>query len=280
VTAEVLRQWIVARRAGAQTRAQVAGSTEWKALSEFPEFADTLRTTPPPVPPLLPTLLAASTTEPNSTPKVRTSGLAIASLVLGILGLCSAGVSGLVGVVLGSLALKKIRRDPTKFKGKGLAIAGICVSAFFILLIPALLLPALSKAKHNGDTSECLNHVKEISLAVRLYADENEGQCPSAINWCDAILPTLPKPESLQCPTRRNQKSGYALNRRVAGRTLSSLPPDTVVIFEVAGGWNVTGGRDELLPDSPHGRKFVIGFADGSVRQVPTDELPTLRWEP
>jgi hypothetical protein len=276
VTADVLRQWIADRRAAAQTRVQVAGSTEWKALSEFPEFTDVLRATPPPIPPPLVAPIAALS--PAS--KVRTSGLAIASLVLGILGLCSAGASGLVGVVLGIAALKKIRREPAKFKGKGLAIAGICVSAFFILLMPALLLPALSKAKHKGDTSTCVNQVKEICLAVRLYADENEGQCPPALNWCDAILPNLPKPESLQCPTRRNQKSGYALNRRVAGRTLSSIPPDTVMIFETGNGWNASGGQDDLLPDSPHGRQFVIGFADGSVQQVPADELPTLRWEP
>ena len=200
--------------------------------------------------------------------------------MLGILGLCSGGVSALVGLILGIVALKKIGRDPVRFQGKGLAIAGICVSALFILLAPAILLPLIGKAKHEADRSQCVNHVKEIGLAVRLYADENEGQCPPAINWCDAILPNLPKPESLRCPRRNGLKSGYALNRRVAGRTISSIPPDTVMIFETGKGWNASGGQDDLLPDSPHGHHFVIGFADGSVRQVPADELPTLRWEP
>ena len=48
VTAEVLRQWIADLRAAAQTRVQAVGSTEWKALSEFPEFVGALRATPPP----------------------------------------------------------------------------------------------------------------------------------------------------------------------------------------------------------------------------------------
>jgi len=276
VTAEVLRQWITDRRAAAQTRVQVAGSSEWKALSEFPDFAEAFRTIPPPIlPPLV-----APTRAPSSAPKVRTSGFAIASLVLGILGLCSGGVSALVGLILGIVALKKIGREPARFQGKGLAVTGICVSTLFILLAPAILLPLIGKAKHEADRSQCENHLKEIGLAVRLYADENEGQCPPAINWCDAILPNLPKPESLRCPRRSELKSGYALNRRVAGRTLSSIPPDTVMIFETSKGWNASGGQDDLLPDSPHGREFVIGFADGSVRRVPADELPTLRWEP
>jgi prepilin-type processing-associated H-X9-DG protein len=283
VTAEVLRQWIADRRAAAQTKVQVAGSTEWKPLAEYPEFAAVLRSTPPPVPPPL----GSPPVAPGSSAKVQaiqTSGLAIASLVLGILGFCSGGLSGLVGVVLGVVALKKIRREPARLKGRGLAIAGICVSTFFIgvliFVLPALLLPALSKARQKSHTIDCVNQVKEIGLAVRLYADENDGQAPAAVNWCDAILPNLPGPESLRCPSRRDQRSGYGLNRRLAGRTLSSIPPDTVMIFEIAGGWNVTGGEDDLLPRSPHGRQFVVGFADGSVRQVPADELPALRWEP
>ena len=39
VTADQVRQWIAERRAVAQTKARAEGATEWKALSEFPEFA-------------------------------------------------------------------------------------------------------------------------------------------------------------------------------------------------------------------------------------------------
>lgn len=39
VTAEQVRQWIAERRAVAQTKVRAEGTTEWKALSEFPEFA-------------------------------------------------------------------------------------------------------------------------------------------------------------------------------------------------------------------------------------------------
>jgi hypothetical protein len=39
-TAEQLRQWIREGRASAQTKAQAEGTTEWKPVSAFPEFAD------------------------------------------------------------------------------------------------------------------------------------------------------------------------------------------------------------------------------------------------
>lgn len=62
VTAEVIQRWVTEGRANSQTLLQSEGSTEWKPLSEFPEFADALRATPaasspvaPGQPPLVPT---------------------------------------------------------------------------------------------------------------------------------------------------------------------------------------------------------------------------------
>lgn len=42
IAAEVLRQWIGEGRANAHTRASAAGSTDWKTLGDFPEFAAAL----------------------------------------------------------------------------------------------------------------------------------------------------------------------------------------------------------------------------------------------
>jgi hypothetical protein len=49
VTAEQLRQWIAEGRANAETRTRAEGSTEWKPLSEFAEFAEALAATKQPV---------------------------------------------------------------------------------------------------------------------------------------------------------------------------------------------------------------------------------------
>ncbi len=276
VSAEMLRQWIAERRANGQTRVQAEGSPEWKTLSELPEFTAALGASPrPPSPPPLSGAIAP-------TPAGKTSGMAVASLVLGILGFC--GITALVGLILGIVAQVKIGRSGGRLRGSGLAIAGIIVSGTMLLLwlfiMPALLLPALAKAKQQARNTSCENNARQVALAVRLYADENEGKCPQAVNWCDAILNNLPSPQSFKCPQREHEQSGYAFNAKLAGKTLSSIPPDTVLIFESAGGWNSTGGSESLLPRPPHGRAYVFGFADGNVRQVDREELPQLRWEP
>lgn len=51
VPADTVREWITAGRANAQTMAQVEGSTEWKPLSQFAEFASLVVT--PALPPLV-----------------------------------------------------------------------------------------------------------------------------------------------------------------------------------------------------------------------------------
>lgn len=164
VSADQLRQWVAQGRAGRQTRVQAEGATDWKPLSEFADFADAFNaaSTPAMPPPLsAPPPVAA-----------KTSGMAITSLVLGVLGVISCGLTSLVGLVLGIVALKNINRSQGQLSGSGLAIAGICVSGAFLLLIPilaSLLLPALSKAKSKAQTIKCVSNLRQISLAGRLW---------------------------------------------------------------------------------------------------------------
>jgi Domain of unknown function (DUF4190) len=56
-------------------------------------------------------------------PPRTTSGLAIGSLVCGVFWVC--GIGAIAALILGYLALRQIRREPLRLKGKGLAIAGI-----------------------------------------------------------------------------------------------------------------------------------------------------------
>src|SRR5512137_441108 len=55
ISADQLRQWITEGRANGQTRVLADGTTEWKTLSELPQFAAALgaRVTPPTQPPVV-----------------------------------------------------------------------------------------------------------------------------------------------------------------------------------------------------------------------------------
>ena len=49
-----------------------------------------------------------------------------------------------------------------------------------IALLAAILLPALSQAKEKGKTVVCVNNLKQLQLAINIYADEHEDELPPA----------------------------------------------------------------------------------------------------
>ncbi|MEU4510333.1 DUF4190 domain-containing protein [Nonomuraea wenchangensis] len=70
-------------------------------------------------------------------PQRPTNGMAVASLVLGIVGLISCGLTSIVGVILGHIALARIKRSGEE--GQGMAVAGL-VTSYIMVVINVLLL--------------------------------------------------------------------------------------------------------------------------------------------
>jgi prepilin-type processing-associated H-X9-DG protein len=211
--------------------------------------------------------------------------MAIASLVLGVLGVFTCGTTALVGLILGIIAMNKIRQSKGALGGSGIALAGTVVSAVFLFMLPvfaAMLLPALAKAKEKAMTIACVNNLKELSVAVRIYSSDHKDQFPPAATWCDAILSDAGDSEKLfQCPAGDHSKrSNYAFNAKLGGKDEKDIAPNTVLFFETDGGWNASGGPELMLKQPRHGKTYVVAFADGSVQQLPASGLAALRWAP
>jgi hypothetical protein len=111
----------------------------------------------------------------------KTSGMAIASLVCGILALCIA-VPGLLGVIFGILALREINRSGGAIGGTGLAIGGLVTSAIGVLVVglvgASMLLPSLSRAKAKSSRIKCVNNLSSIGKATLGFHQENNGRTP------------------------------------------------------------------------------------------------------
>jgi len=124
-------------------------------------------------------------------PQPKTSGLAIWSLVLGILSLgCLSIFTGIPGVICGHRALTKINRSGGAFTGQGLAIAGLVTGYLGILwgmlLIPLMIsiaIPNFIKARSEALRIECINNLREIDTAKNEWALEHKkktGDVPTA----------------------------------------------------------------------------------------------------
>ena len=281
VTDEQLRQWILDGRVNPHSQVKAESDAEWRPLSAFPEFAAALaaKSAASGVPPALP---SAAPPIPEKT----TSGLAVTSLVLGILGLFTCGITALFGLIFGVMALVKGRQGRGGLGGNGIALAGVIVSAIFVFMIPiivALLLPAFAAAKQRAQEINCMNNEKQLALAVHMYSSDNKDQFPPAATWCDAILSHVGSDKFFQCPAGDpGKRCNYAYNAKLGGLDESKINPNTVLIFETEGGWNVSGGPELMLNQARHrrGRVLVVAFVDGHVEAVAGSRLNTLRWDP
>jgi len=220
---------------------------------------------------------------PEATP-AKTSGMAITSLVLGILGIFTCGFTALIGLILGIIALVKVQNSGGKLKGFGFALAGTIVSGIFLLMIPvfaAMLLPALAAAKQKAQEINCVNNEKQLALAIRIYSGDNTNHFPPAATWCDAIKTMAGSEKNFKCPAANSSsRCDYAFNSKLDGMDENKIDPRTVEIFESDGGWNANGGPELMIGKSRHARMFVVAFADGSVQQLRQSQLNTLRWDP
>lgn len=82
-------------------------------------------------------------------------------------------------------------------------------------ILMALLLPAISQAKASAKRTTCLNHLRQIALGVRMYADDMEDVGPAK----------LPDKKSLDGWTAYKQ-----LMKSYVGRNGSSSPDDRLFV--------------------------------------------------
>jgi hypothetical protein len=105
------------------------------------------------------------------------SGLAIASLVLGILG-CF--FTSPIGLILGIVAMVKANRHPSEYGGKGLAIAGIVLNGLGLLFLPviaAIAIPNLLAARRAANESSAISTIRTLADAEQKYMASTYGKC-------------------------------------------------------------------------------------------------------
>jgi hypothetical protein len=181
ISLEQLQKWISEGRINANTRVLPPGATEWKTLAEIPELSLLIHGASGQSGPV-PAGISPAATFVSGPPK---EGLATASLILGLLSFVCLIFAGIPAVICGHVARSRAKDSPQAYGGAGMALAGlimgyigIALSFVSILILPALFLPALGKAKGRAQSINCANNMKQIGLAYKIWAGEHNDQYP------------------------------------------------------------------------------------------------------
>ena len=117
-----------------------------------------------------------------------------------------------------------VRKEPCQQnRDWGFTLIELLVVISIIALLAALLLPTLAMAKQKGQQTVCLNNVRQLTLAVLMYADENDDTLPPTayndsngdeVDWPSLLDPYLGHVAKIHlCPTdRRSHVNSYGLN--------------------------------------------------------------------
>jgi prepilin-type N-terminal cleavage/methylation domain-containing protein len=164
-------------------------------------------------------------------------------------------------------------------------------------ILAALLLPALSQAKEKGRQTSCLGNLRQVNVAIRLYADDYADSLPVlptpnlypngvgayykqlVKGYLGLTGPASPSEKVFTCPSDRilqtqigHAFTSYTFNGyevgpgaipRITGKKLGAIksPAKAVLAGEwpafFGGSWHSVVNRD--YPDA----KNVLGFVDG-----------------
>ena len=145
----------------------------------------------------------------------------------------------------------------------------------------AMMGPVFERARESARKASCLSNVKNLSLAMQMYAADNDDSLPEASGWVEALMDYIMDESVLKCPDDESEATcSYGMNEALSGKSLAELanPEEVVVFFETANpGDNPVGGAEDVVDPPRHMGGNNYGFGDGHATWL--EEAPSFEVE-
>jgi prepilin-type N-terminal cleavage/methylation domain-containing protein len=131
-----------------------------------------------------------------------------------------------------------------------------------IAILAGMLLPALAKAKAQGQRTRCLNSLKQIGLGFRLYVDDHNGSFPVHPSWSTiggktGVVSTY--------DSSRYGWTNRPLNAYVTAEESWRCPNDRGDSYFVPNEWIVRGKQYKTCFDA-YGTSYLVQWASDNFR--------------
>jgi prepilin-type N-terminal cleavage/methylation domain-containing protein/prepilin-type processing-associated H-X9-DG protein len=128
-------------------------------------------------------------------------------------------------------------------KTRGFTLIELLVVIAIIAILAAILFPVFARARMRAHTATCISNLKQLSNAMLMYADDNQGRLPdvgwgyNTSNWCGfdrsrkwavvengSLWPYVRSAKVYLCPLDRNREANPANVVPPPGKSIRDFP--------------------------------------------------------